>query len=183
MCSLLFWPGPWPLGTLPVSIRHWNTNPSLAGSKTPNMEKESKLQFQVLQPGFSKEKGNWKSPRALRSPLSLCSQGEMLILPQSFQTEAQAVFPLWLHLHIHSLGFFFFQLVLILSLVSSVTQSCPTLCDPMDCSTPGFPVHHQLLKFTQTHVHRVSDAIHPSHPLSSPSFPAPNLSQHQGLFQ
>ena len=56
---------------------------------------------------------------------------------------------------------------------SSVAQSCPTLCDPMNCSTPGLPVHHQLLEFTQTHVHRVSDAIQPSHPLSSPSPPAP----------
>ena len=55
---------------------------------------------------------------------------------------------------------------------SSVTQSCPTLCDPMDCSTPGLPVHHQLLEFTQTHVHQVGDAIQPSHPLSSPSPPA-----------
>ena len=60
---------------------------------------------------------------------------------------------------------------------SSVAQSCPTLCDPMNCSTPGLPVHHQLLELTQTHVHRVSDAIHPSHPLSSPSPPAPNPSQ------
>ena len=66
---------------------------------------------------------------------------------------------------------------------SSVTQSCLTLCDPMNCSTPGLPVHHQLLEFTETHVHRVSDAIQPSHPLSSPSPPAPNPSQHQGLFQ
>ena len=65
----------------------------------------------------------------------------------------------------------------------SVVQSCLTLCDPMDCSTPGFPVHHQLLELTQTHVHRVGDAIQPSHPLSSPSPPAFNLSQHQGLFQ
>ena len=65
---------------------------------------------------------------------------------------------------------------------SSVTQSCPTLCNPMDCSSPGLPVHHQLLKFTQTHVHWVSDAIQPSHSLSSPSPPAFNLSQHQGLF-
>ena len=56
---------------------------------------------------------------------------------------------------------------------SSVTQSCPTLCNPMDCSTPDLPVHHQLLEFTQTHVHQVSDAIQPSHPLSSPSPPAP----------
>ena len=64
---------------------------------------------------------------------------------------------------------------------SSVTQSCPTLCDPMNCSTPGLPVHHQLLGFSQTHVHRVSDAIQPSHPLSSPSPPAPNPSQHQSF--
>ena len=66
---------------------------------------------------------------------------------------------------------------------SSVTQSCPTLCDPMNRSMPGLPVHHQLPEFTQTHVHRVSDAIQPSHPLSSPSPPAPNPSQHQSLFQ
>ena len=66
---------------------------------------------------------------------------------------------------------------------SSVAQSCPTLCDPMDCSTPGLPVHYQLPEFIQTHVHWVSDAIQPSHPLSSPSHPAFNLSQHQGLFQ
>ena len=66
---------------------------------------------------------------------------------------------------------------------SSVAQLCPTLCDPMNRSTPGLPVHHQLLEFTQTHVHRVSDAIQPSHPLSSPSSPAPNPSQHQSLFQ
>ena len=66
---------------------------------------------------------------------------------------------------------------------SSVTQSCLTLCDPMDGSTPGFSVHHQLPELAQTHFHWVSDAIQPSHPLSSPSSPAFNLSQHQGLFQ
>ena len=66
---------------------------------------------------------------------------------------------------------------------SSVTQSCPTPCDPMNRRTPGLPVHHQLREFTQTHVHRVGDAIQPSHPLSSPSPPAPNPSQHQSLFQ
>ena len=66
---------------------------------------------------------------------------------------------------------------------SSFAQSCPTLCDPMNRSTPGLPVHHQLPEFTQTHVHWVSDAIQPSHPLSSPSPPAPNSSQHQSLFQ
>ena len=66
---------------------------------------------------------------------------------------------------------------------SSVAQSCPTLCDPMSRSPPGLPVHHQLPEFTQTHVHRVSDAIQPSHPLSPPSPPTFSLSQHQGLFQ
>ena len=65
---------------------------------------------------------------------------------------------------------------------SSVAQSYPTLCNPTNCSTPGLPVHHQFPEFTQTHVHRVSDAIQPSHPLSSPSPPAPNPSQHQSLF-
>ena len=65
----------------------------------------------------------------------------------------------------------------------SCSQSCPILCDPMDCSTPGFPVHHQLPEPTNTHVHRISDAIQPSHPLSSPSPPAFNLSHLQGLFQ
>ena len=66
---------------------------------------------------------------------------------------------------------------------SSVAQSCTTLCDPMNCSTPGLPVHHQLPEFTQTHVHRVGDTIQPTHPLSSPSSPASNPSQHQSLFQ
>ena len=66
---------------------------------------------------------------------------------------------------------------------SSVIQLCPTLCDPMNRSTPGLPVHHQLPEFTQTHVHQLSDAIQPSHPPSSPSPPAPNPSQHQSLFQ
>ena len=67
--------------------------------------------------------------------------------------------------------------------IRSVAQSCPTLCDPMNRSTTGLTVHHQLPEFTQTHIHRVSDAIQPSHPLSSPSPPAPNPSQHQSLFQ
>ena len=66
---------------------------------------------------------------------------------------------------------------------SSGTQSCPTLCDLMNCSTPGLPVHHQLPEFTQTHVRRVLNAIQPSHPGSSPSPPVPNPSQHQSLFQ
>ena len=69
------------------------------------------------------------------------------------------------------------------SSVSSVARSCLTLCDPVNRSTPGLPVHHHLPEFTQTHIHRVSDAIQPSHPLSSPSLPDPNPSQHQSLFQ
>ena len=76
-------------------------------------------------------------------------------------------------------GIFF----LIFLFIHSVAQLCLTLFDPMNCSTPGLPVHHQLLEFTQTHVHWVGDAIQPHHPLSSSSPPAPNPSQHQSLFQ
>ena len=73
--------------------------------------------------------------------------------------------------------------VIVVVQFSSVAQSCPTLCDPMNRSMPGLPVHHHLPEFTQTHIHRVGDAFQPSHPLSSPSPPAPNPSQHQSLFQ
>ena len=77
------------------------------------------------------------------------------------------------------------DLLAVLAIVqfNSVARSCLTLCNPMNHSTPGLPVHHQLPEFTKTHVHRVGDAIQPSHPLSSPSPPAPNPSQHQSLFQ
>ena len=71
----------------------------------------------------------------------------------------------------------------IYSQFNSVAQSCPTLCNPMNCSMPGLPVHHQLQEFTQTHIHQFGDAIQPSHPLSSPSASALNSSQHQSLFQ
>ena len=77
---------------------------------------------------------------------------------------------------------YYIQLLQARKRFSSVAQSCPTLCDPMNSSTSGLPVHHQLSEFAQTHVYRVGDAIQPSHPLSSPSPPAPNPSQHQGLF-
>ena len=80
-----------------------------------------------------------------------------------------------------SSSFFFSIFVGVSVQFNSVAQSCPTLCDPMNRSTPGLPVHHQLPEFTQTHIHRVSDAIQPSHPLSSPSPRAPNPSQHQSL--
>ena len=82
---------------------------------------------------------------------------------------------------------FYFTVKLVNTLLnfwfSSVTQLCPTLCDPMNCRTPGLPVHHKLPEFTQTHVHCIGDAIQSSHPLSSLSPPAPNPSQHQSLFQ
>ena len=81
--------------------------------------------------------------------------------------------PLWLIIAVYFVSVQF----------SSVTQSCPTLCDPMNRSTPVLPAHHQHPEFTRTHVHRVGDAIQPSHPLWSPSPPAPNPSQHQGIFQ
>ena len=84
--------------------------------------------------------------------------------------------PLAICLPLPQIGFCWYQL-------SSVAQLCLTLWDPMDCSTPGFLVHHQLWELTQTHAHQVGDAIQPSHPLSSPSPPTFNLSQHQGLFQ
>ena len=78
---------------------------------------------------------------------------------------------IYIHIYIYSVHF------------SSVAQSCPILCKPMDCSTPGVPVNHQLPELTQIRVHRVSDAMQPPNPLLSPSPPAFNLSQHQGLFQ
>ena len=83
----------------------------------------------------------------------------------------------------YTINFVYCELCFSFSLVqfSSVAQSCPTLCDPMNRSMPGLPVHHQLPEFTQTHVHRVRDAIQPSHPLSSPSPPSPNPSQHQSF--
>ena len=97
----------------------------------------------------------------------------------------------WL-ISLHLNCFYFFTIMkddemnilyILLIYISSVAQLCLTLCDSMDCSRPGFPVHHQLLERAQTHVHWVGDAIQASHPLSSPSPPTFNLSQHQGLFQ
>ena len=90
--------------------------------------------------------------------------------PKVHLEHTEYVFSIWI-----KLSSFLFSL--------AVTQSCPTLCNPVNRSTPGLPVHHQLPEFTQTHVHRVGDAIQSSHPLSSPSSPAPNPSQHQSLFQ
>ena len=94
---------------------------------------------------------------------------ETHILPYISRSEKFIILPLRKHLLIVQF--------------SSVAQSCPTLCDPMNHSTPGLPVHHQLSEFTQTHIHRVGDAIQPSLPLSPPFPPAPNHSHHQSLFQ
>ena len=105
-----------------------------------------------------------------------------ILKTQSMSKESQCMILLGLHPR-------FWSLCLLQSLTThsvqfnSVAQSCPTLCDPMNPSTPGFPVHHQLSEFTQTQVHWVSDAIQPSHPRWSPFPPAPNPSQHQSLFQ
>ena len=117
----------------------------------------------------------------LSNHLILCHP--LLIFPKSFP--ASRSFPMsWLLVSDgQGIGASASVSVLPVSQFSSVTQSSPTLCDPMNCSTPGLPVHHQLPEFTQTHVHRVSDVIQPSHPLSSPSPPAPNPSQHQGLYK
>ena len=84
---------------------------------------------------------------------------------------------------LRSLHFLIILHITIISAAAKSLQSCPTLCNPMNCSTPGLPVHHQLPESTQTHVHWVGDAIQPSHSLSSPSPPALNISQHQGLFK
>ena len=86
---------------------------------------------------------------------------------------------MWIYMYIYIANVCF----VCVSSSTSVAQLCLTLCDPMNCSRPGLPVHHQLPEFTQTHVHRVGYAIQLSHPLSSPSPPAPNPSQHQGLLQ
>ena len=90
---------------------------------------------------------------------------------------------MYAHTYIYSYAGYINVAVYMKRQFSLVTQSCLTLCDPMNRSTPGLPVHHQLPEFTQTRFHRVRDAIQPSHPLSSPSPPAPNPSQHQSLFQ
>ena len=122
----------------------------------------------------------WFMDLTFQVPMQYCSLQNWTLLPSPVTSTTGCCFcfgsisSFFLELFLHSSQFIQF---------SSVAQSCLTLCDPMNRSTTGLPVHHQLLEFTQTHVHRVGDAIQPSHPLSSPSPPAPNPSQHQGLFQ
>ena len=113
--------------------------------------------------------------------ISLLPQGLSRVFPNTTVQKHQFFSPqpsLWSNSHIHT-----WLLEKPSVQFTSVTQSCPTLWDPMNRSTPGLPVHHQLPEFTQTHIHRDGDAIQPSHPLSSPFPPALNPSQHQGLFQ
>ena len=117
---------------------------------------------------------------------SSCSPVSFLLTPATLQLTCSYLFLMFWLSWFGQMSSPRFSLDLICSFFisvqfSSVAQSCLTLCHPMNCSTPGLPVHHQLLEFTQTHIHRVSDAIQPSHPLSSPSPPAPNPSQHQSL--
>ena len=104
----------------------------------------------------------------------------LLLLPSIFPSIRVFSDKSFLHSVVNTCYYSFLKTIAILSSVHS--HSCLTLCDLMGCSLPGFPVHHQLPEFDQTHVHQVSDAMQPSHPLSSPSPPAFNLSQHQGLF-
>ena len=108
----------------------------------------------------------WLCGLCPRAPLCSPRGCQMAQYPTYSSSSSSALNTLWL-----------------LAQFSSVTQSCLTLCHPMDCSMPRFPVHHQLLELAQAPFHRVGDVIQPSHPLSSPSPPAFNLSQHQGLFQ
>ena len=115
------------------------------------------LQYSCLE--NSMDRGAWQ---VIVPGVAKSQTGTFIFIPKNF---------IYFHSNVNSIQF------------SSVIQLCTTLCNPMDCSTPGFPVYHQLPDLAQTHVHWVSDAIQWSHPLSSPSPPAFNLSQHQGLFQ
>ena len=122
------------------------------------------------------------------SPLFISGGQSIGVSVSVLPMNIQGWFPLWLN-DLNSLQYkglsriFSSKIQFSLVQLSSVSQSCLTLCNPMDCSTPGLPVHHQLSEFTQTHAHWSSDAIQPSYTLPSPSPPALNLSQHQGLFQ
>ena len=129
------------------------------------------------QPSRSPQSTKLSSPLYSRFPPTICfTHGHIYICHHFFPNLSHLSSP---PLHVHMSVFY----VCVSIQFSSVAQSCLTLCDPLNHSTPGLPVHHQLLESTQTHVHCVGDAIQPSHPLSSPSPPSLNLSQHQGLFK
>ena len=130
----------------------------------------------------------WHVPSFPATVTFFCNMGVWLPFEVKVLLIIHTIWHLAFFSHNNTENFFPYQfiksfLILHYSCISSVTQSCPTLCDPMDCSIPDLPVHHQLLEFTQTHVHWVGDAIQLSHPLSSPSPPAFSLSQLQCLFK
>ena len=130
----------------------------------------------------------WHVPSFPATVTFFCNMGVWLPFEVKVLLIIHTIWHLAFFSHNNTENFFPYQfiksfLILHYSCISSVTQSCPTLCNPMDCSIPDLPVHHQLLEFTQTHVHWVGDAIQLSHPLSSPSPPAFSLSQLQCLFK
>ena len=162
---------------------------------TPGAEQCFRANWCKIHSGWPtfKEPSAWPD----NSPLLFCSFSYMLISTLFYYRKPLSSFLILCDLQLVDLTFHSRELNLLSfpppsSLIlfiwlsvqfSSVAQSCPTLCDPVNRSTPGLPAHHHLPEFTQTHVHRVGDAIQPSHPLSSPSPLAPNCSQHQSLFQ
>ena len=192
ICGLLV-AGPWEDLWLFLSVHRSFVLPSETSfpheSFTPNQPTESlfsefrsQLHAQTLKedPFMSWCTVTITSPVATAVWISMCEADTHLLLLLSIFIEIQLIYFIcvsftctekWFSYHFSSVQF------------SSVSQSCLTLCNPVKHSTPGLPVHHQLPELTQTHVHQVSDAIQPSHPLSSPSPPARNPSQHQSLFQ
>ena len=129
----------------------------------------------------STTKAKWKSIETQFLRVELTVSKDSLFFKSTYSLTLSPIYHLSIYLS--GLCYTYHRITCSFYLISSVTQSCPTLCDPMNRSTPGIPVHHHLPEFTQTHVHWVGDAIQPSHPLSSPFPPAHNPSQHQSLFQ
>ena len=145
---------------------------------------ESPLDCKEIQPVYPKGDQSWVFTEGLMLKLKLQHFGHLMWRVDSLEKTLMLGGIGWLDLLVVQRTLkILLQHQLSSVQFSSVAQSCPTLYDPMNRSTPGLPVHHQLPEFTQTHVHWVSDAIQPSHPLSSPSPPAPNTPLHQGLFQ
>ena len=170
LTSLLWLPGAWPSSALQNPL-----SPARLHAQLPSQP--------GLPPRLAESQASWPQSPLRWTPASqtLPLLTDTPCLPLSRCPE-DPLYQSFLDGSIRATGMFLIESSSKMIEISSFPQLCPTLCNPMDCSTPGFPVHHQLLELTQTHVHRVGDAIQPSHPLSSPS-PAINLSQHQGLFQ
>ena len=154
-------------GILQAKIWEWVSMPSSRGSSLPRDQTSCFLMSPALADGFftTEPPGN---------PQNNCRKRQSIAEPiWKMEVNIRADTTILISLqNVHQSVQF-----------NSVSQSCPTLCNPMNHSTPGLPVHHHLPEFTQTHIHQVGDAIQPSHPLSSPSPPALNPSQHQSLFQ